>query len=144
MSEKIDQLIAYLWRVNRYLRAGMLEEKGLQITRVQWMILRFIKRNSSCAIGQLASHMNVRSSTMSQMLDRLEKESLIMRKLDSHDSRIRIVTLTEKGEAIVTEIETLWHERLAKPLSTLSEDEQDQLVQLMMKLAQATSDQDES
>lgn len=139
MSDVIDQFITAFWRINRYLRAGSLEQHGQQITRVQWMILRYLKRTPSCTIGQLAQHMNVRSSTMSQMLDRLERERWICRNSAPDDSRVRIIELTNEGNKLIQAIELIWHERLAQPMETLSQEEQAQLIELLLKLAHATT-----
>ena len=138
VPDRIDQFMSALWRINRYLRAGSLEQNGQQITRVQWMILRYLKRTQSCTIGQLAQHMNVRSSTMSQMLDRLERERWICRNPAPDDSRVRLIELTDEGKNLIHAIEAIWHERLAQPMATLSEEEQAQLIELLLKLASAT------
>lgn len=136
--EVVERFIAAFWRINRHLRHGALQQNGEQITRVQWMILRFLRRNESCAIGQLAEHMNVRPSTMSQMLDRLEKEHWVVRVQAPDDSRVRLIRLTDEGRSLIRSIEAVWHERLAMPLSTLTTEEQATLVALLQKLADAT------
>ncbi len=139
LPDVIDQFITSFWRINRYLRAGSLEQHGQQITRVQWMILRYLKRSPSCTIGQLAQHMNVRSSTMSQMLDRLERERWIRRNAAPDDSRVRIIDLTDEGKKLIQSVESIWHERLAQPMEALSQQEQTQLIELLLKLAYATT-----
>ena len=126
------------WRINRHLRSSALQQNGQQITRVQWMILRNLKRTEHCTIGQLAERMNVRPSTMSQMLDRLEKEHWVTRSSAPDDSRVRLVQLTEQGLSFVHSVETIWQERLVAPFMTLTPHEQTTLVELLHKLADAT------
>ncbi len=127
------------WRINRHLRSGALQQNEQQITRVQWMILRYLKRIEHCTIGQLAERMNVRPSTMSQMLDRLEREHWVTRSQAPDDSRVRLVQLTEPGLSFVHSVEAVWQERLVAPLSTLTQYEQTTLVELLHKLADAAT-----
>jgi DNA-binding MarR family transcriptional regulator len=133
----LEVLFEDLQKVNRALRAGSLRQGDLQITRVQWMILRTLRKRPGCPIGQLAEKLDVRPSTMSQMLDRLEKMGWIIRRISSTDSRVRTVDLTPEGERVIRAVESTWLSRLRLPFEALSEEERVQLVTLFHKLAQA-------
>ncbi|WP_081841383.1 MarR family winged helix-turn-helix transcriptional regulator [Alicyclobacillus macrosporangiidus] len=133
----LEVLFEDLQKVNRALRTGSLRQGDLQITRVQWMILRTLRKRPGCPIGQLAEKLDVRPSTMSQMLDRLEKMGWIVRRIGSADSRVRTVDLTPEGERVIRTVESTWLSRLRRPFEMLSEEERVQLVTLFHKLAQA-------
>lgn len=132
----LEQFLVSLQTINRHMRRGGYCVCGdRRITRVQWMILRHIQRSERCTIGQLAEQLHVRPSTMSQMLDRLEKERLLFRETDPLDTRSKRVRLTEEGEALIREVEALWMKRLAKPFARLSHGEQESLLALLGKFA---------
>ena len=136
-SDPVERFTSAFWRLHRHLRSGALQERGQSITRVQWLILRDLRRSEPCAIGQLAVRMDVRPSTMSQMLDRLEKERWVERTPAPDDSRVRLVQLTEKGRTFMHAVEAVWQARVATLLSTLTEPERTTLTALLHKLADA-------
>jgi len=137
-SEIPEQFLSAFWRIHRRLRAGTLSREGQQITRVQWLILRQLRRNEQCTIGPLADRMEVRPSTMSQMLDRLERERWIERVTSTEDSRVRLIRLTDPGRAFIRSVEGLWRDRLSPALAALTLQEQVTLVDLMARVAQAS------
>jgi DNA-binding MarR family transcriptional regulator len=134
-KKSLEQFLVYLQTINRHLRRGSLVQGEKQLTRVQWLILRHIQRSDRCTIGQLAEHLNVRPSTMSQMLDRLEKERLVYRVTDVTDTRAKIVRLTEEGAELIRQVEALWMERLSEPFDQLTHDEQTIFIKLLRKVA---------
>lgn len=136
-NEMIERFFSLVQLVNRYARAGQfnLENRdNLQITRVQWLILRHLHHRRENTIGQLAEHLNVRPSTMSQMIDRLEKVKLVYRATDATDARARMVRLTDDGEETIRRMESRFVAKLAAPFQHLTADEQQLLVQLLTKL----------
>lgn len=134
--EKFDRLQVALQTINRSIRGGFFEQGAHPITRVQWMILQILWRRGDCTIGELAELMDVRSSTMSQMVDRLEKADLAHRTQSPSDSRSRLVALTDEGRSLIRRVQSAWMQKLAEPLEKLSEDEQVGLILLLEKLAE--------
>lgn len=137
---RIDQFLANWQAINRHLRKGMLTEGDDRITRLQWMLLRHVGREEACTIGSLADKFGVRPSTISQMADRLEKSGLIRRVANSHDARIRFVSLTEKSQELIHSVESVWAKRLTEGLSQFSDDEQKNLLKLLERLALSLAD----
>lgn len=115
-------------------------QDGKQVTRVQWQILRYLKRTDVCTIGHLAERMDVRPSTMSQMLDRLEKQGWVMRTASEKDSRVRLIGLTEIGRSFIRSVEALRQDSLTPALRALSPDEQETLVNLLSRVAQTMAE----
>ncbi|MCY0875492.1 MAG: MarR family transcriptional regulator [Firmicutes bacterium] len=125
------------WRINRQLRSGAMAQGGHQVTRLQWQILRYVRHKEGCTIGQLAAHMDVRPSTMSQMLDRLEKQNWVVRTQSTQDSRVRQIALTDEGRALMHTVEMLRQDSLSPALQTLTAQEQETLIDLLTRVAQA-------
>lgn len=135
--EVVERFTNALWRIHRHLRSGALSQDGKEITRVQWQILRYLRRVERCTIGQLADSMDVRPSTMSQMLDRLEKQDWVVRTRSSEDSRVRLIELTPVGRVFIRSMEGLRQDRLSPALNTLTQAEQETLTGLLTRVAQA-------
>lgn len=114
----------------------MLKRKGrdhalpYELTKTQWFILRILSKKT-CTIGELAEKLEVRSSSMSQMIDRLELSGLVKRQQDMLDGRSRVVVLSDKGKESLDAISHHELELLAVPFSRFSEEEQQVLVKLM-------------
>ncbi|MBP1155520.1 MULTISPECIES: MarR family transcriptional regulator [unclassified Paenibacillus] len=136
-KEALEHFIMYLQTINRHLRSQMFDQQAASLTRVQWLLMRNLYRNGASTIGQLAEHLDVRSSTMSQMVDRLEKAGFAYRESSDPDARVRWVKLTEQGERVIRQTEALWAETLSEPFKQFSDAERQQLLEYMHRLSDA-------
>ncbi|MEI6857366.1 MarR family transcriptional regulator [Psychrilyobacter sp.] len=73
-----------------------LKEKGL--TRVQWIALFYLGEAEDLSQTILGKKMNIRNSTVVALIDRLEREKLIIRKKHDLDRRKTLISLTELGK----------------------------------------------
>jgi len=144
MDAEAEQFAYYLHSIHRYLRNSAFAHNSDTLTRVQWMMLRQLHRNGAMTIGAMAEHLAVRPSTMSQMVDRLEKLDFVTRKQDPQDARVKQILLTELGKDIIEKTERKWMESLAEPFSHLNPEEQATLVRLMKKLSDRLPSRGES
>ncbi|MGG4037370.1 MarR family winged helix-turn-helix transcriptional regulator [Heyndrickxia ginsengihumi] len=139
-DSKIEQFLTH-WRfINRHLREGRLINGDKKITRLQWTLLCHVGKSEHCTMGNLADHFNVNMSTVSQMIDRLEKWRYVERGTSAHDARVKIVSLTEKGETIIKEVRAAYLQQLASGLNKFSEDEQDTFIGYLQQLAENLRD----
>jgi DNA-binding MarR family transcriptional regulator len=135
METELEQFVACLQALNRHLRSAAFDQNKQPVTRVQWLLLRKLHHKGGRTIGQLAEHLDVRPSTMSQMLDRLEKLGYVTRESDPQDARVKLIQLTESGRSIILETESNWTRSLAEPFEKLNEEERNTIVGLMKKLS---------
>lgn len=135
-QEVLELFVTHLQKINRHIRHSKNDNESQHLTRVQWLLLRQLKRRDVSTIGQLADHLNVRSSTMSQMIDRLEKSNLVVRESTPTDLRVKQVLLTAEGEQLIRQSEEHWIRELSVPLEHFTDEERTQLVKLMDKLVQ--------
>ena len=133
-KDLLNSFVMNMQTINRYLRSMGTNQSENPVTRVQWLLLRHLQRNGSCTIGELAEHLDVRSSTMSQMVDRLEKNGIVYRSAGQKDERVKTVSLSEKGKEIIQDREMLWVDSLAQPFQNFSTEEKETLLNLMDKL----------
>ena len=137
---RIDQFLVTWQAINRHLRKGTLLEEDKGITRLQWILLRHVDREKTCPIGYLAEHFGVSPSTISQMADRLEKSGLLHRVTDPQDARVRLVSLTQKGQELIRSVESVWGKRLAKGLGQFPDPEQKDFLEKLERLAASLSE----
>ncbi|MBS4537638.1 MarR family transcriptional regulator [Clostridium sp. D2Q-11] len=75
----------------------MLSKEG--VTRVQWIALYYLGNDEEFSQRDLADVMNIKESTIARLIDRMEREELVIRKRNEKDRRIMNLVLTEKGKA---------------------------------------------
>ncbi|OUS78624.1 hypothetical protein B1748_00675 [Paenibacillus sp. MY03] len=131
----LEHFVGHMQRIQRYLRSEAFHRNQPELTRVQWMLLRHLRCTEGRTIGQLAAHLDVRASTMSQMIDRLELMKHVVRENSPEDARVKLVKLTPSGEETIAGMEAAWLESLEEPFAHFNEDEKRQLVALMEKLS---------
>ncbi|TVY10085.1 MarR family winged helix-turn-helix transcriptional regulator [Paenibacillus cremeus] len=135
IKESLEQFVTHLQTINRHLRSKVLDRQDSPLTRVQWLLLRHLHREGTSTIGQLASHLDVRSSTMSQMIDRLEKARLVYRESSQPDARVRMVALTDEGTNIILQSKAVWAETLSDAFEQFNEVERQQFLDYIQRLS---------
>jgi len=135
-ESKVDQFLMHWRSINRHLREGRLTNGDKNITRLQWTLLRYVGRSENCTMGSIANHFNVGMSTVSQMIDRLEKWGYVERGVSIRDARVKMVSLTEKGTAIIQEVRASYLEQLTHGLNRFSEDERETFLRYFQRLAE--------
>lgn len=130
-SDYLDRFIESIQYVGRMMKRNQRNQAlPYGMTKTQWFILRILKKKSS-TIGELANKLEVRSSSMSQMIDRMELAGLVERQADSSDARSKKVVISEEG---IKRMEAISHQRielLSAPFSQFSQAEQEKIVELM-------------
>jgi len=71
------------------------------ITGPQLWVLKTIYQNGSLSLGELSGRMYLHPSTISGVVDRLEKRGYVSRDRDGEDRRVVKVQLTSKGKRLV-------------------------------------------
>lgn len=78
--------------------------KDFKITIPQLTALCYIINNEGIKIGELSKSMALSSSTVTELVDRMEKNQLVIRKRDEEDKRIYRIYTKEKGKIIREEV----------------------------------------
>lgn len=81
------------------------KELGFDITPVQAMIIMGVYNNESLCQKDIEQFVTCNKSTLSSVLDTMEKNGLIMRIEDKYDSRKKIISLTDKSNDIAKVLE---------------------------------------
>lgn len=76
-----------------------LKKKGS--TRKQWTALYFINSNKDITQNDLAKKMSIQDPSLARLLDRMQRDSLILRIENAGDRRKNFLELTQKGHDII-------------------------------------------
>ena len=69
------------------------------VTFGQWKILTMLSRQDGLTQKEIAERLEVEGPTLIPIIDKLEKEGLVTRKVDRVDRRINRISLTTKTDA---------------------------------------------
>ena len=98
-------------------------------------MLMTLREHDGAAPAELCEIMDVRPSSMSELLGRMEENALITRVNDETDRRATKVLLSEGGKDAVERIETRFHEENAKLATCFTEEEIAEFCTLCDKLS---------
>ena len=93
-------------------------------------------------MSELAARLGVAESTVTRVVDRLERARLVKRSTSYPDRRCVVATLTAAGRKLAGELETSRRQFLAEILATLHVDERRELIRLFAKVTDALRDRE--
>lgn len=137
------ELIPIIRNVSRLAKiefAKVLAEKNL--TLPQFIILKEIKANQTSypdgiSPAVLSEKTNVLRSTITGILDRLEKSDLIIRKDNPHDRRAQLIRTTSKYEELFQEVTKQMDELTEQLVSPLDETQLENLIHSVKLIEQS-------
>ena len=113
------------------------KELGIQITPIQGtIILGIAHHEEELCQKEIEQFVSCNKSTLSTILDTMEKNELIKRTPSSFDTRKKVITLTEKSKQLVTQIELDRKKTDALLMQGLTEEEQSLLLTSLRKILQ--------
>lgn len=105
--------------------------------REQSRLLLLIAENEGVIQRDLAMEMDVRPSSMTEMLARMERMGLICRRQDEQDQRVMHIYLTDAGKAAAEESEQASARLTGRLFAGLTPEEIAEMLRLTEKLADA-------
>lgn len=82
--------------------------KPLGITDATWRVLFFLHRTGVGIMQKdLAKELGIEGPTLVRLLDKLEEQKLIVRKLAPHDRRGKTVHLTDAAEPVIAQLQDI-------------------------------------
>lgn len=104
------------------------------ITRVQWIALYYIKERKNINQQELAELMDIKNSTVARLLDRMQKDNLIIRFKDKKDRRNTFLNLSEKGRKLIESLYFLGEDFSLKLVEEISNEELEIFKKIIKKI----------
>lgn len=100
-GDEVLEFLRIIWEVNHHLQsASKRMSKTLGVTGPQRLALRMIGREPDMPTLRLATLLHLHPSTVTGILDRLERNGLVTRSPDPSDARSTRLGLTRRGRAL--------------------------------------------
>lgn len=105
------------------------------ITPVQYAVLYCLWENNGTSPKEIAERLKLENSTISGILERMEKKELIKRSISKEDRRFIQVVLTEKGASLKEDVLATVEQVNTEVLSVFSDEERESLKSYLRTLA---------
>lgn len=130
LAEKLSR-VSRLWKM-----VADRELEPLGLTHPRWTALWKLQRlGDNVSQKQLAEALEIELASLMRTLNQLEEQALITRHCCTSDKRARIVTLTDNGRALLTQMENRIMQIRRQLLSQIDEDELNKMNQLLDQIA---------
>jgi DNA-binding MarR family transcriptional regulator len=116
------------------------ELKDWSLTPVQYAALNAAARMPDIEQGALARAIGFDTSTTGGVVDRLERQGLLVRKLSPQDRRVRLLTTTEAGRALLDEIGPAIDKVQQRILAPLPPEERPLFLRMLRTLVESNNE----
>lgn len=130
-----ERVIFSALRVSRALKRCPPDLGELPFPPAVGRVLDCVRKNSGVSSRELCELLDLRPSSLSEILARAEKDGLLARIPDEEDKRMQHITLTEKGETLVAGIENTRARDAVQKTACFTEEEKKTFCELCDRLS---------
>ena len=127
------EAIIYLYTEGRRVTKEFARRANL--TGPQLTVIKMLEQIGDLSLSELSERIRAQNSTVTGIIDRMEREGLVVRERSTEDRRVVHIRLTTKGADLARDIPVEPMEILRQALSGLSTSEARDLLKIATKLA---------
>jgi DNA-binding MarR family transcriptional regulator len=131
--DQILEAIIYLYTESRRITKEL--ARRAELTGPQLTVVKILESVGDLSLSDLSDRIRAQNSTVTGIVDRMEREGLVVRSRSTEDKRVVRIRLTEKGERIAREIPVEPMEIFRTALAGLTAAEARDLLRILTKLA---------
>lgn len=136
LKSDVDQVleaIIYLYTESRRITKEL--AKRADLTGPQLTVVKLLEQVGDLSLSELSDKIRAQNSTVTGIIDRMEREGLVSRERSTEDRRVVHIRLTAKGRTLAGEIPVEPMEIFKGALESLSAQEMRDLMRIMTKVA---------
>ncbi len=131
----LDDQVGYLMRLANQRHAAIFQSFTIEgLTAMQFAALVRIAEQGKCSQNRLGRLAAMDVATIKGVADRLRAKGLTVTEPDPDDRRRTLISLSDKGRALLDQMRARGHEITAATLAPLTPSERDELVRLLRKI----------
>jgi DNA-binding MarR family transcriptional regulator len=131
--DAILEAIVYLSTESRRITKEL--ARRVDLTGPQLTVLKMLEGLGDLSLSDLSDRIRAQNSTVTGIIDRMEREGLVVRTRSTEDRRVVRIKLTEKGARIARDIAVEPMEIFRTALENLSPGEMRDLLKILTKIA---------
>ena len=133
------RFLSPLHKANRQVTVWFEEQmKGTGVIPQEAHLLSYLRSYSPCPVGEIVAVFDLRGSTATSVLDRLEKRGLIHRRMNPEDRRSFLVELTDDGKAMAERVQVYVNRFEAAVARRVSKENEEGMRAVMAAIAAVT------
>lgn len=138
LAIRFDELPGALFRRLHQLAVGRFtsEMGDIGLTPIQWSALLTTTKRPGIDQITLSREIFIDPSTIAGVLERLETRKLLRREISAQDRRVRLLHVTEEGEATLKAANKVVLDTQEWLMEPLSSEERGRLMELMLRVLQ--------
>jgi DNA-binding MarR family transcriptional regulator len=136
LKSDVDQVleaILYLYTESRRITKELARRADL--TGPQLTVVKMLEQIGDLSLSELSERIRAQNSTVTGIIDRMEREGLVTRERSKEDRRVVYIKLSAKGRELAREIPVEPMEIFRNALESLSAAEMRDLMRIMTKVA---------
>ncbi|GFZ30795.1 MarR family transcriptional regulator [Clostridium zeae] len=110
----------------------IIKEGGLTFS--QFGVLELLYHKGDLRISEILEKILATGGNMTVVIDNLAKDGLVTRCSDPNDRRVNLISITEKGKKLMSDLFPKHVENINEILSELSQSEKETLISILKKL----------
>lgn len=109
-----------------------IKEGGLTVS--QFAVLEILFHKGDLKVSEIIDKILSTGGNMTVVIDNLVKVNLVKRCVDSKDRRVNLISITDEGRNLISEIFPKHLENINEIFSSLTSEEKENLISLLKKL----------
>ena len=136
--DAIAEAIIYLYTESRRVTKRMAAEIGL--TGPQLTVVKLLDSLGDMSLSELSERIRAQNSTVTGIIDRMEREGHVVRARSKEDRRVVHIKLTAKGRELATRIPVEPIQIFREAVLGLSPDDSRHLLRILTQVARRVTD----
>ena len=132
-AEQVLETIVYLYTESRRITKDL--ARRAQLTGPQLTVLKGLEQIGSLSLTELSDHIRAQNSTVTGIIDRMERDDLVVRERSDTDRRVVRIRLTKRGADLARDIPVEPMEAFQGAIADLSATDMQDLLRILTKLA---------
>jgi len=140
--DRILETVVYLYTESRRVTKRLARQHGL--TGPQVTALKILEGFGALSLSELSARMSAKNSTITGIVDRMERDGLVSRERSTTDRRVVHIRPTERGQRIAAAVPVTAMEIFGAALGSLSTADRAELTRILGVLAERVRERIES
>jgi DNA-binding MarR family transcriptional regulator len=130
---QVIETIIYLYTESRRITKEL--ARRAQLTGPQLTVVKILETMGDLSLTELSERIRSQNSTVTGIIDRMEREGLVTRERSKEDRRVVKLRLTPKGEQLAADVPLEPMEIFRSALESLTKDEMRELLKILLKVS---------
>ena len=134
--KRIEQFMQIMRDIHRIVLPKELFDTESDVTPLQLEVLFYLHIHPRSKVGAVGKHLNLSSSAIAQLTDRLAKSGYIEREDNPRDRRSVMLLLTQKGNRVFSQLHETRIRKIRKVLGSIPEKDFKEFVRIFKNFHQ--------